>query len=444
MSHDSTFPAVGQLSPGPRRNAISNRVRRPRRDEPDPQWEGYADGLPVPFENEWHRSTAYRMLKPGKGHSGLWQPQWVQKCSRDPNARRLVDFVLYMFDDKSTRSAAVKRNRLKQADPQEIRDMPADFVNGRIQHCRARAMRMLEFQIGFPGSREIETVIRRVRTLDKPLAKLFAAAGIASMKTGRRVLKELVDGDVFFRRDGVGSQGTLIFPNGHTLACAVAKQHGYSGPPASLELELGWYESDDRREAVNRDGRIHYNVNTLDLEYYHATGVVQPRGDRRPVARGTWIDDLLYAACELQAGPAEVAADILWWCDGRFVHPLDPDSHWISRAKIQHLGRRWVARSEPKAMKRYGYGHTTIDQWLDWLVDEKRFFDRLRLKLPHWNTSRKGVCCYSPNPAVLAEALQAARPVAARLRYQRFAGFKDQAPSYEEHLASQSEEVAGS
>jgi len=368
---------------------------------------------------EWHETPAYRMLRPGKGHSGLWLPEWLREVTMDPWSRRLQAFVLFYFDDKSTRSAAIPRNRLRQSTPQQIRDIPHERLLNRRQRCRARAMR----DVPIPCTRDGEDVIetRRVRCLDKPLAKIAAAAGL-SEKQARRAMQELVKDDILRRAEEPGHNGILLYPNGYTLACRYLKYRGIpedEWPEPYTSLVIGWYESDYRREALNRDGRKHHDLHAFDLD---AAGVA-PKPYRKPVARGTWVDDLIYAICGERAGPAHLMSQLLWWFDGRKDQKT---GELIPRASLVRDGRRWVFMSVRQLARSLGYPRSSVADWLDWLVDEKEYFKRRMWPVAGWNTTGAGVDHYSPEPDMIYKALRAAGGRAKELRYARFEGLKDE------------------
>jgi hypothetical protein len=366
---------------------------------------------------EYHESAAYRMLRPGKSHSGLWLPDWLAMVSSDPCTLRMMGLVLFYYDDKGTRSAAVPRNRLRQSDQQQIRDIPDEKLLHRHQWCRAMAMRHVSMRCTVDGKDVVQT--HRVRCLDKPLDKIAGAAGIPE-KTARRVLKELVDTGVLIRPTEPGYKGILVYPNGHTLACRFLEHLGVpeeKWPEPLTSLVTRWYESEYRKQAMNRDGRVKYDLNAFDLD---VPGIA-PKPYGKPVIRGTWVDDLIYAACEERAGPAHLMAQLLWWFGGR----EDPRTGaFIPRAQLVREGRRWVAMSDRQIADAMGYPTSSVRGWLDWLV-KKKFFKHEKWPWRAWNSSSAGISHYSPEPEAIYEAIHTARGRAKELRHARFEGFRD-------------------
>lgn len=377
----------------------------------------HGDGTTV--EQEYFDTRAYRALQPGRGHSGLWLPNWLCEVSSDPAERRMLALVLFYFDDKGTRSDAVKRNRLKQHQPPEI---VKETHRQQWQRCRTQAFRSLPLpciQDGVEFCQEF-----KVRCLDKPLWKIAAAAGL-SEKVGRRVLKELVDKEVLRRPGEPGRHGILVYPNGHTLACRFLKYHGVQVddlPGPSISLVTEWYECAYRQQAMNRDGRTHY---VFDAGAYARAGLHRMKGVRTPVALGTWIDDLVYAACDCRPGPAHLMAQLLWWHGVRKSKFTDER---LPRAPLLREGRRWVARSVRQWAEDLGYAHSSVHEWLTWLVETKKFFAHRNWTWRNWNSSPKGIDHYSPEPDAIYEAVKAARPQAKELRLARFKRFKDARP----------------
>ena len=108
-----------------------------------------------------------------------------------------------------------------------------------------------------------------------------------------------------------GHKKLYVAPQGNVFAEAWGE---YSGINVDRDCRFDWYESTYRRQSMNRDARMHYDPDNFDPAGVRM-GIAIPATYRNAVARGTWVDDLIFAACRRKAGPAHLLATILYYCD---------------------------------------------------------------------------------------------------------------------------------
>ena len=402
--------------------AAGRRVNKPRTGKNADNGHDYIeDGhwlsklIQARVDDEWWNSRACRLLKPGKSHSGLWIPDWLTAITTNPNDRRLMAWILFLFDDKSTRSAAIGRNRLQQSDGDSIRNMPAKGVRRKKPMCRTQAC--YKHSMPVTGTTQETTIETDVRVLIAPLKRLAAAIGVTE-KACRGSLKRLTASRLIFRFDKPGDEGIILCPNGHALACAFLKEvyPREDHPEAKVDLVYGWYESIYRHRAMNRDGRIHFDLLDFSDESIRSGTFKGLKEIRVPVPRGTWVDDALYIACDRNAGAAEIAADLSWSCGYRNKKTGKP------LATTVFDGKRWVYRSVRQIAERLNYPFHSVHHWLKWLTaaGEHHFFHVAMKPVRRLNIGPQGVSHFSPDSLAIYKAIKDRKAEIAELREGRF------------------------
>ena len=376
----------------------------------------HSDGVRIDPKLSWVLSDACRMLRPGPSQGGLWIPHWTGYVTQDPAERRLLAWILFLYDDKSSNNPDVGRNRRRKGkDRDAIREMSPEqlsrydrvFLEGARGHrCRAFAWR----DVTFRSDKSIDG--EHVRCVELPLDDLAASTGL-SRNTCRRKLAGLIAKEAIFRC-GVGGveldnpskqpKGITLFPNAYVLAQAYLKGTGddYEKVPTTLAFQMDWYGSKYRREAMNRDGRTYYPSFALDEMGFE----FEPTHRKR--APGTFVPDLLYAACGEDPGVSHLAAQLLFHCGRYRVRhedgTLNPDDE-LCKAVVKREGRRWTVRSDRRLAEELGYSARNIGRWSDVLATALKFFDKRSWLWHGWNSSERGVSHYSPNPDVIRQSL---------------------------------------
>ena len=124
---------------------------------------------------------------------------------------------------------------------------------------------------------------------------------------------------------------------------------------------------------------------------------------------GTWVDDLVFAACEGRSGPAHLLS-ALSWQQGAFsaVDRDTGEATLIPRSPLVIAGCRWTFASDRQLARRLGYPFSSIQRWRTWL-EEKGLIHTENWKFGGWNTSGLGVVHYRLDADKLYQALVANR-----------------------------------
>jgi hypothetical protein len=281
------------------------------------------------FKDAWHESEAFDSLTASENCTGIWIPRWIAKECRNARQARLESWLLWWFDDETTRS----------------RKRSSECQSGSPPHgtCRARLR-------DASGERVLITSCSRLaREVNFDRWSVKRHLGISAPRF-----------NVETPTSGVHKGSVLISPKHRGLIEAWAK-HGNCDScrteihdldakreywdPSSSQFRPGWYESNARRLALNRNRSF------------------------GPVAVGTYVFDVLLVACDMRIGEAELLSDILWW----FGYTTGPKVKRTLRARIRREGYLWIARSSRHLERDWGISRSNAKRWLEYLVEEKRY-----------------------------------------------------------------------
>lgn len=282
------------------------------------------------FKDAWHESAAYHIFAPTESRFGIWIPHWLLKACRNARQARLESWLLWWFDDFSTTSGK------RWSTPEDV-GPPSTGL------CRARY---------------------RNHNGERVLVTSYSKLG-KEVNLDRSVVKRCLEnaGSRFgYEIPSTGPQKgkLLVYPKHAGLINAWVDNSGgkhdnseiYSldkrrmkWKPSVSQFRPGWFESKARMAAMNR--------NSL-------------RGD---VTRGTYVFDIILAACDMRCGEAMLLSDILWWFG---VNDASNGEQRL-RTRIERDGYRWIARSSRNLERDWGIRRSSAQRWMTYLTEVKQY-----------------------------------------------------------------------
>ena len=295
---------------------------------------------PIHSKDAWHESLAYELLSPENYHSGIWIPNWAAKGVRNANKARLLSWLLWWFDGESSRSRVADRGTERGL--YETGPCRARVMDDLGERCLGTSCSRLSKEVNLSRN-TVTSILRKFEQENLIVTKrcdsgIFSGRLLVRFNPFRLATKyKGATGDDFpdreFGKDGYFRRRWIAWE-----------------PPVAGEdskFRPGWYESDTRKRAMNRDSI---------------------RGQQ--ICRGTWVSDWIFVACEKKAASAQVLSQVLWWFS---VKTDNNGTDLGTRARIQRHDYLWIAKSSRQLSQETGLPDRTVRRALDYLIEDKQF-----------------------------------------------------------------------
>jgi len=316
---------------------------------------------PLEADDAWKSTPAYYMLC-NEPNTGIWIPRLVGKAIGNQNRARLLSHLLWWFDDETSRAGTYGGHNNDARGPERV-------YRGFHGLCRARAR-------DEEGNRCLGTSLQDLRkdlnlsdqVIKRGLTwlieeKIVAARTIGSGEyKGRYLISLIAEGlarkyyhatadPVAFDEFLSDTPTFNAYPQ--QLQNLSSPSNGFGFDEECDDSPRGWFESETRQRAMNR-----FPI------YDHRTE------SHRPIARGTWVSDRVYFACEKKAGPAWLLSQILFWFDDR---KKKDGKRQGSRARIVREGHLWIAKSHRELHSETGIPERSIRDYVKYLSEDRGF-----------------------------------------------------------------------
>ncbi|PQO38883.1 hypothetical protein C5Y96_03150 [Blastopirellula marina] len=301
----------------------------------------------VPSKNPWHESPQYRLLSPEEPNTGIWIPRWLGHGIGNANRTRILAWLLWWFDEESTRSRFADRG---------VERFPG---YGR-ELCRARAKNANHDRCLGTTYTRLAQEVNLSKTTVKGQLQALAERGLIQIS---RNDSRQHDGDLLITMCGPQLADLYYQFSKDKIAKDEFEENGPHAQRLSrwendvkdlckARIKPGWFESNTRRRALNRDSQANF-----------------------PTSKGTWVPDYLFLICDKKSAPAWVLSQVLWWFSDRVTRDaisLGP------RACIKRHRHLWIAKSSRQLNQEIGLPESTVRTSLNYLIGERQLltFDK--------------------------------------------------------------------